>query len=395
MSARRASRFGTFVETAEHDFLHAGGFLVIGAATAASLQTLVPRSVLDSVAGRGVAGCAGPGRPGRDPGHLLGGGRLRGRQPDAVLAHGPAGVHGRRPDGRRQTRRPPSRDVRSPIHVVLRTAHVLRRRRAPRSSSERCCCEHRRRRHPHRGHRRAPRPARRSKAPSGATCAPAWARGSPSPACSSPYSASSSCGATAAATMITATTSTAANGWRGSSSPQCWRCCSSPPEPLGAYSLGRTGSAVTVRSGGGVFAPLDPQAGPHEMSLLEFDQRAFEGTQGASFNGATVRLVGFVGPGRRPKGSSSPATPSPAARPTPWPLLRLVTGWDGPGPGARLVGRGRGHASSRAARSNPRLVDDVGDRRSPRRTTRTSDPQVPVIRFTGGFGTAPGRNESK
>ncbi len=48
------SRFGTLVETAEHDFLHAGGFLVIGAAAAASLQTLVPRSVLDSVADRGA-----------------------------------------------------------------------------------------------------------------------------------------------------------------------------------------------------------------------------------------------------------------------------------------------------------------------------------------------------
>ena len=68
------------------------------------------------------------------------------------------------------------------------------------------------------------------------------------------------------------------------------------PKALGAYSLGHTGSAVKVRSGGGVFAPLDRQAGPHEMSMLEFDQRAFEGTQGASFNGMTVRLVGFVAP---------------------------------------------------------------------------------------------------
>jgi uncharacterized protein len=50
------SRFGTFVETAQHDFLHAGGFLVIGAATAASLQTLVPRSILDGVASRGLLG---------------------------------------------------------------------------------------------------------------------------------------------------------------------------------------------------------------------------------------------------------------------------------------------------------------------------------------------------
>ena len=46
----------------------------------------------------------------------------------------------------------------------------------------------------------------------------------------------------------------------------------------------------------GCFARLDPQAGPHQMSMLEFDQRAFEGTGGASFNGATVRLVGFVAP---------------------------------------------------------------------------------------------------
>jgi uncharacterized membrane protein YraQ (UPF0718 family) len=50
------SRFGTFVETAQHDFLHAGGFLVIGAAAAASLQTLVPRSFLDGVAGHGALG---------------------------------------------------------------------------------------------------------------------------------------------------------------------------------------------------------------------------------------------------------------------------------------------------------------------------------------------------
>jgi uncharacterized protein len=37
--------------TAQHDLLSAGGFLIIGAATAATLQTVVPRSVLDSVAG--------------------------------------------------------------------------------------------------------------------------------------------------------------------------------------------------------------------------------------------------------------------------------------------------------------------------------------------------------
>jgi uncharacterized protein len=39
--------------TAAHDFLTAGGFLVIGAATAATLQTVVPRSILDGLAGAG------------------------------------------------------------------------------------------------------------------------------------------------------------------------------------------------------------------------------------------------------------------------------------------------------------------------------------------------------
>lgn len=45
------SPWRTFVATAQHDFLHAGGFLVVGGLTAATLQVAVPRSVLDSVAG--------------------------------------------------------------------------------------------------------------------------------------------------------------------------------------------------------------------------------------------------------------------------------------------------------------------------------------------------------
>lgn len=48
------SAVGTFVGTFRHDFLHAGGYLVIGAAAAASLQILVPRSVVDTVAGNPV-----------------------------------------------------------------------------------------------------------------------------------------------------------------------------------------------------------------------------------------------------------------------------------------------------------------------------------------------------
>jgi uncharacterized membrane protein YraQ (UPF0718 family) len=47
------SRLGVLVGTAQHDLLNAGGFLIIGAATAATLQTAVPRGVLDSVAGSG------------------------------------------------------------------------------------------------------------------------------------------------------------------------------------------------------------------------------------------------------------------------------------------------------------------------------------------------------
>ena len=104
------------------------------------------------------------------------------------------------------------------------------------------------------------------------------------------------------------------------------------PGALGAYSLGRTGSAVNVKSGGGVFAPLDPQAGPHEMSLLEFDQRAFEGTQGASFNGATVRLVGFVGPTKADGFLVARYSIACCAADALAATAHVVTGWDGPVP---------------------------------------------------------------
>ena len=48
------SRLRVLFLTAQHDLLSAGGFLIIGAATAATLQTVVPRSLLDGVAGVGV-----------------------------------------------------------------------------------------------------------------------------------------------------------------------------------------------------------------------------------------------------------------------------------------------------------------------------------------------------
>ncbi len=44
----QGTRVGVFLATAQHDFLSAGGFLVIGAAAAATLQTVVPRSVVDA-----------------------------------------------------------------------------------------------------------------------------------------------------------------------------------------------------------------------------------------------------------------------------------------------------------------------------------------------------------
>ena len=47
-------KWQVFVATAQHDVLHAGGFLVIGAAAAATLQTIVPRSVADGLAARGL-----------------------------------------------------------------------------------------------------------------------------------------------------------------------------------------------------------------------------------------------------------------------------------------------------------------------------------------------------
>ena len=48
------SRLARFFAAAHHDLLHAGGFLVLGAALAATLQTVVPRRLLDGVAGHGV-----------------------------------------------------------------------------------------------------------------------------------------------------------------------------------------------------------------------------------------------------------------------------------------------------------------------------------------------------
>lgn len=47
-------RWRTFAATSLHDFLHAGGFLILGAMTAATLHTVVPKSILEGLAGNGV-----------------------------------------------------------------------------------------------------------------------------------------------------------------------------------------------------------------------------------------------------------------------------------------------------------------------------------------------------
>lgn len=67
------------------------------------------------------------------------------------------------------------------------------------------------------------------------------------------------------------------------------------PPALGSYGVDR-GAAVDVRSGVSAFEPLPADAAPVPMTLLEFSQRAFD-RDGASFNGATVELTGFVAGG--------------------------------------------------------------------------------------------------
>ncbi len=51
-------RWLRFTDTASRDLVHAGGYLVVGAAAAATLQLIVPRSALDAVAGNELASIA-------------------------------------------------------------------------------------------------------------------------------------------------------------------------------------------------------------------------------------------------------------------------------------------------------------------------------------------------
>lgn len=49
-----ATPWSMFGQVATHDFLHAGGWLVLGGMTAATLQVIVPRSILNTLAGNEV-----------------------------------------------------------------------------------------------------------------------------------------------------------------------------------------------------------------------------------------------------------------------------------------------------------------------------------------------------
>jgi uncharacterized repeat protein (TIGR03943 family) len=64
------------------------------------------------------------------------------------------------------------------------------------------------------------------------------------------------------------------------------------PPTLGSYGVDRAAS-VDIRAGKGVFEPLRREADPAPLTLLEFSQRAYE-RDGASFDGAAVKLTGFA-----------------------------------------------------------------------------------------------------
>ena len=67
------------------------------------------------------------------------------------------------------------------------------------------------------------------------------------------------------------------------------------PPALGSFGVDR-GASVDVREGAPEFQPLDPDAGPVDMTLLEFSQRAFD-HEGSSLGDTPVRLTGFVAGG--------------------------------------------------------------------------------------------------
>jgi uncharacterized membrane protein YraQ (UPF0718 family) len=57
-TGHQSRRWAVFAETAAHDFVHTGAFLVLGAMAAATLHVVVPQRWLDGLAGSGVAAVA-------------------------------------------------------------------------------------------------------------------------------------------------------------------------------------------------------------------------------------------------------------------------------------------------------------------------------------------------
>jgi uncharacterized repeat protein (TIGR03943 family) len=64
------------------------------------------------------------------------------------------------------------------------------------------------------------------------------------------------------------------------------------PPTLGSYGVSRA-AAVQIKPGKAVFHRLERSTNPRAMTLLEYGQRSFD-HDGASFNGTTIQLTGFV-----------------------------------------------------------------------------------------------------
>ena len=120
-------RWQVFAGTATHDLLHTGGYLILGGVTAATLQVVVPRSILDSLGGSGILAVASMATLAvvlsvcSEADAFV----VAGLTP--VLADVSAGLPGRRSDGGPQAHRHAVRRVRTPVHGPVRSAGVRRR----------------------------------------------------------------------------------------------------------------------------------------------------------------------------------------------------------------------------------------------------------------------------
>ena len=112
--ARPIGERAAFWDVVRHDVMHAGGFLVIGAFAAATLKRDRAAELAGStVAANPVVSVLALAMLGGAAVDLLRGRRVRGGVADPVLAHRPAGVPGRRTDGRPEAVRHAGRHVRA------------------------------------------------------------------------------------------------------------------------------------------------------------------------------------------------------------------------------------------------------------------------------------------